>query len=45
MAGLRNRLAHAYFDVDLDVLMDIVARDLPALIDRLEKLLGSAAPR
>jgi uncharacterized protein with HEPN domain len=45
MAGLRNRLAHASFDVDLDVLMDIVARDLPALIDRLEKLLGSAAPR
>jgi len=36
MGGLRNRLAHAYFDVDLDVLLDIVARDLPAVIVQLE---------
>ena len=39
MSGLRNRLAHAYFDVDLDILLDIVAKDLPPLIRRLEGLL------
>lgn len=39
MGGLRNRLAHAYFDVDLDVLVDIVAKDLPPLIEQLEGLL------
>ncbi len=39
MGGLRNRLAHAYFDVDLDILLDIVAKDLPPLIRQLEDLL------
>jgi uncharacterized protein with HEPN domain len=39
MGGLRNRLAHAYFDVDLDILLDIVAKDLPPLIRQLEGLL------
>ena len=39
MGGLRNRLAHAYFDIDLDVLLDIVAKDLPPLIRQLEGLL------
>jgi len=38
MAGLRNRLAHAYFDVDLDVILDIVANDLPPLIKKVELL-------
>jgi uncharacterized protein with HEPN domain len=39
IGGLRNRLVHAYFDVDLDVLLDIVANDLPALIRHLDGLL------
>jgi len=39
MGGLRNRLAHAYFDVDLDVLVDIVVKDLPPLIEHLGRLL------
>ena len=43
MSGLRNRLAHAYFDVDLDVLLDVVAKDLPPLIARLESLAGPGA--
>ncbi len=38
MTGLRNRLVHAYFDVDLDVLLDVVEKDLPALIERIEAL-------
>jgi len=44
MSGLRNRLAHAYFDVDLDILLDIVAKDLPPLIGQLDGLL-SDGPR
>jgi len=43
MSGLRNRLAHAYFDVDLDVLLDVVVKDLPPLIARLESLAGPGA--
>jgi len=43
MGGLRNRLAHAYFDIDLDVLLDIVAKDLPPLIAQVEVLLGKAS--
>ena len=39
MGGLRNRLAHAYFDVDLEILLDIAAKDLPPLIVQLEGLL------
>ena len=38
MSGLRNRLAHAYFDVDLDVLLDIVEKDLPPLVKKIEAL-------
>ncbi len=29
MTGLRNRLAHAYFDVDYDVLYKIIQEDIP----------------
>jgi len=32
----RDRLAHAYFDVDLDLLWQIVSVDLLALIATLE---------
>jgi len=40
MGGLRNRLAHAYFDIDLDMLLDIAAKDLPPLIAQIDRLLG-----
>ena len=36
--GMRNRLAHAYFDVDLDRVWDTVKDDLPPLIDQLEQI-------
>ena len=39
IGGLRNRLVHAYFDVDLDVLMDIASKDLSQLVEQLEGLL------
>jgi uncharacterized protein with HEPN domain len=43
MGGLRNRLAHAYFDIDLDVLLDIVAKDLPPLVGQVEVMLGETS--
>ncbi len=36
MAGTRDRLVHAYFDVDLERLWQIVAADLPSLVAALE---------
>jgi len=35
----RNRLIHAYFDVNLDVVWETVQNDLPPLISTLEKAL------
>lgn len=38
MIGLRNRLIHGYFDVNLDIVWDTVASDLPPLVKQLEDL-------
>ena len=38
--GMRNRLIHAYADVDLDVLWETVMDDLPSLIHMLEKIVA-----
>lgn len=37
--GMRNRLIHAYFDINLDVLWRTVINDIPTLIAELEKIL------
>jgi uncharacterized protein with HEPN domain len=37
--GLRNRLIHGYDVVDLDILWEIVQRDLPTLVLALETIL------
>lgn len=37
----RNRLIHAYFDINLDVLWETVEVDLPALEKALAKVLDS----
>lgn len=39
MTGLRNRLAHAYFDVDYDLLYKAIQDDIPPLISTIENLL------
>lgn len=36
IAGMRNRLIHAYYDIDLNILWDTVELDLPPLIAVLE---------
>jgi uncharacterized protein with HEPN domain len=38
---MRNRLIHAYFDIDLDRLWDTIIDDLPPFIDALEKIVSS----
>ena len=38
VTGMRNRLVHAYLDIDLQVVWDTVQRDLPVLIAHLEPL-------
>ncbi len=35
MRGMRNRIAHGYFDMDLDVVWDTVKLALPALVAAL----------
>ena len=42
IVGLRNRLIHGYDDVDLDILWQIIAQDLPPLTATLEKYLPAA---
>jgi uncharacterized protein with HEPN domain len=39
MAGLRNRLIHGYFNVNLDIVWDTIQSDLPPLIRALEAAL------
>jgi uncharacterized protein with HEPN domain len=38
ISGMRNRLIHAYFDIDLDVVWTTVSKDLPLLKTELEKI-------
>lgn len=40
IVGMRNRLIHAYFDIDLDRVWDTVQDDLPPLIKELEQILA-----
>lgn len=37
--GMRHRLVHAYFDINLDILWATVQEDLPALLTILRKVL------
>lgn len=43
IVSMRNRLIHAYFDIDLDRVWDTVEGDLPVLIEQLEELLRAGA--
>jgi len=40
VSGIRNRLAHGYFDVDLDIVWQTVTARLPELIVQLKKLVA-----
>ncbi|MGH8480032.1 MAG: HepT-like ribonuclease domain-containing protein [Gammaproteobacteria bacterium] len=42
IVGMRNRLVHAYFDIDPDRVWDTLEQDLPPLVDTLEKILAGS---
>ena len=42
MVGMRHRLVHAYFDINLDILWRTVEADLPPLLARLQGILEKA---
>lgn len=39
VVGMRNRLVHAYFDVDADILWTTASQSLPALLHELQSIL------
>lgn len=44
IVAMRNRLIHAYFDIDLDRVWDTVMDDLPPLVAELEKIISQEEP-
>ena len=42
--GMRNRIAHGYFDIDLAVVWNTVATDLPSLLDHVRAASKSLRP-
>ena len=40
--GLRNRIAHGYFDIDIDVISDVVNKDLEPLLKATDYLIDTA---
>ena len=43
MKGMRNRIAHGYFDINLDVVWDTVQTALPRLLAQLPAVRAAAA--
>ena len=41
MVGMRNRIAHGYFEIDLDVVWQTIESALPDLLRALETIHGS----
>lgn len=42
--GMRNRLVHAYFDIDYEQVWKTLDEDLPPLVEQLEELLKDESP-
>ena len=42
LKAMRNRLVHAYFDIDPDIVWDTTLKDLPSLIATLSELPGDS---
>jgi uncharacterized protein with HEPN domain len=38
--GMRNRLVHGYFDIDLDRVWDTVMHDLPSIVSDLQAVIN-----
>lgn len=44
IVGMRNRLIHGYFDVNLDVVWETVSHDLPQLLAEIDRVLLQTEP-
>jgi uncharacterized protein with HEPN domain len=44
IVGMRNRLVHAYFDINRDILWTTVTDAAPPLAERLQKVLAEGKP-
>ena len=42
IVGMRNRLIHGYFDINLEIVWDTVTIHIPELIQQLEKILAES---
>ncbi len=40
ISGMRNRLVHAYFDIDANIVWVAATEEIPALLSRLQMLVG-----
>ncbi len=45
IVGMRNRLTHAYFSIDLDIVWDTATNDLAPLVEQLERVIQQEKPR
>lgn len=34
--GMRNRIVHAYFDIDMEIVWETINQDIPVLVSQLE---------
>ena len=41
ISGMRNRLIHGYFDINLDIVWETIQTALPELIESLENILST----
>ena len=41
MVGMRDRLIHGYFDVDLDIVWETVTKDLPPLARHIQAIIAN----
>jgi uncharacterized protein with HEPN domain len=41
IVGMRNRLVHAYYEIDYDLLWQTLTEDLPPFVDRVKELLAN----
>ncbi len=39
IAGLRNRVTHVYFDVDINIIWDVVHSELPILRNQIQEII------
>jgi uncharacterized protein with HEPN domain len=44
MVGMRHRLVHAYWDIRLSLVWDVVQNDIPTLIETLESVVPPDTP-